>query len=210
MSNVKNNISTSNLLSEALNVMDVITTVGLEDMADSVEGWKMHLAGYAQSENGYAARGHGKAEWEVIIEHESGVSVILRNYGNGQHIARWAIHSDENVGRERAMAHITNHYCQKAAVAEVVEGVSAKLDDRTYADWDELRRERFDCFNPSYDHVEVVHNDYESCVYFGKTGGRVVASWSQAEGYGTVKTIEELANDLASDVRNYIINAAND
>jgi hypothetical protein len=76
--------------------------------------------------------------------------------------------------------------------------------------WDAERRETFDVFSEDYDHISVDHHEYETVVYYGSAGGRVVASWSRALGEPTCRTVEWLADSIAQDTRNYIINAAHD
>ena len=111
MSNATN---TAEMLAEANAVLDTIKRGGLQAIAEHHEGWRMKAAGYAGHELGYAGHGSELAEWEVIIEHASGVSVILRNYVSGKRIARFAIGSDENASRNRAAAELCNYYCRRA------------------------------------------------------------------------------------------------
>ena len=108
-----NHNSTEQMLAEANTVLDTIEVGGLPAIAERHDGWRMKAAGYAGHEMGYAGYGSELAEWEVIIEHASGVSVILRSYNSGKRIARWAIGSEENAGYHQAAAEITNYYLQK-------------------------------------------------------------------------------------------------
>lgn len=191
--------STTRILSEAHDFLNEIERIGLRSAVIERDGWRLSPAGFGHQQHGYASYGHGKADYEVIIGHESGVSVILRTY-DGKRRATWCFEDRENVGHDVAAAELTNFYCRQAKAEE-------PAPEPTYEDWDAERREVFGQFNPSYDHVEVVHGEYETAAYYGASGGRVVASWDQSTGRGRVDTVEQFANDLANDVRNYIINA---
>jgi len=218
--------STSNMVSAAYNVLNIIENGGMRHLALSA-GWTAVNYSACRHENGWASLvvpGPTKATAEVIIEHNAArLSCIVRTYPDGQRRTTWAIGSDMNVGIDAAMAHLTNYYCisrisrlQQEDEARQVE-TPKQFEDYPiwedghrcveFSEWDRMRRERFDAFNPSFDSIDIVHNEYETCAYYGATGGRIVAQWNSGVGTCSLETIERFADKLAADVRNYIINA---
>jgi hypothetical protein len=106
--------STAGLLAFATAIMDTLIQGGMEAVTEAFPTIRKRGPGYLSNDQVYVGLGSNKAEWEVIVEHYSGVSVLLRSYKDGKRIARWAIGSQENVGREAAMAALVNYYCQKS------------------------------------------------------------------------------------------------
>jgi len=81
---------------------------------------------------------------------------------------------------------------------------------KTYNEWNAERQQVFGTLDPSYNQIEVVHGEYETALYFGNTGGLVVAIWSTATGECSISTVAEAADRIADASRNYINNAAAD
>jgi len=212
--------SCSNMVATASNIMDIVAVNGVREMTRELDGWHMVDGISASHQNGWVSIGEGKAQWEVIVEHTGAkLSCIVRLYADGSRRTTWAVGSNMNIGLEAAMAELTNYYCQKAAEYEAAAKVAAEPATGPAPDsfeaWDAERRETFGVFSEDYDHtsddhISVDHLEYETVVYYGSAGGRVVASWNRALGEPTCRTVEWLADAIAQDTRNYILNAAHD
>ena len=144
------------------------------------------------------------------------VAVNMRTYMDGSRLVRFEHATHGIISRKDAERRIDDALAEALTIATppapvefedypVCEDGGREVEFET---WDRLRRERFGCFNESYDHIEVVHGEQATAVYYGSSGGRVVAQWNSGTGSCSMSTIEKFADDMARDVRNYIINAS--